>query len=371
MTSLFANPAWLLALLVVPWLAFRLLRRSRGEALPYSSTVSLADVPRTWRQRLQWLPAVLLLAAIALMVIGMARPREGRQRTQISSEGIAIELVVDRSGSMNAMDFIIEEQRVNRLVAIKNVASKFVLGQPRSDTDEIVSDVPGTTGRPTDLIGLLTFAGYADPVTPLTLDHEFLVAQLNELEIVQRRSEDGTAIGDAISLAAERLAAIADEGGKDIKSRIVILLTDGDNTAGEFDPMDAAELAKSLGIKVYTIGVGTKGEAPIIRRDLATGRQFLGAIRVNINERLLRSIAKTTGGEYYRATDTESLQSIYAEIDQLEKTKIESQSYMDFRELAVQGVRFAGWNLPPVVLSALACLILHVILRATLFRQLV
>ena len=190
------------------------------------------------------------------MILSLARPRHGREQTIIESEGIAIQMVVDRSGSMRALDFKIENQHVDRLTAIKNVANKFVLGEDDSDT---------LPGRISDLIGLITFAGYADATTPLTLDHTFLMAQLDNTRIVSQRREDGTAIGDAISLAVEKLNSLDQRQQEKIESKVIILLTDGENTAGEVEPMQAAELAAAMGIKVYAIGVGTKGRAPFPR----------------------------------------------------------------------------------------------------------
>ncbi len=256
---------------------------------------------------------------------------------------------MDRSGSMRALDFKIDGTHVDRLTAIKNVASKFVMG----DEETAAGSLPG---RISDLIGLITFAGYADALTPLTLDHHFLVDQLKRTEIVNRRAEDGTAIGDAISLAVDKLSTLEKRQESEIKSKIVILLTDGENTAGEIDPMQAAELASTLGIKIYTIGVGTKGRAPIPVRRSASGQILVQYEFVNIDEKTLRTIAETTGGQYFRATDTTSLESIYEEIDQLEKTKVETQQFVDYKELAIQSFRLSGYPVPPLLLVALCLL---------------
>lgn len=367
---MFHSP-WAFALLpLVPWLAWRMWRASRSRGVAFSDLRFAADLRPSWRQRLAWLPAAFTLLALTLMIIALARPRAGREQTVIDSEGIAIELVVDRSGSMQAMDFRIEGRNVNRLTAIKNVAGKFVLGGigeagfrqgPIAAEDRL-------QGRYTDLIGLISFAGYADPVAPPTLDHRFLVEQLNRTEIVKRRSEDGTALGDAISLAVEKLTAL-DAGRDETISKVMIVLTDGENNAGDFSPEQAAQLADTMGIKIYTIGIGTKGLAPFPVTDPFSGRQVFRRMEVNIDEATLTEIAETTGGEYFRATDTASLESIYEAIDRMEKTKLEAQHYVDYREWAVQWLPVGGWFLPPLVLVALLLLLGRITLRATLFRQ--
>ncbi len=267
-------------------------------------------------------------------------------------------MVVDRSGSMQAMDFKLNGEQVDRLTAIKNVAGKFVSGGD------------GLDGRHSDLIGLITFAGFADGVTPPTLDHAFLLNNLTQTQIVSVRGEDGTAIGDAIALAVEKLNALDERQDEKVQSKVIILLTDGENTAGELDPLPAAELAETLGIKIYTIGVGTRGQAPIPVEDMFTGRKVMRWMPVNIDEDTLKKVAETTGGKYFRATDTESLTGIYQEIDQLEKTKVEADHYVDYRELAVQPYR-SGWiTFPPMLLLAFGLLLARVVLQDTWLREL-
>jgi Ca-activated chloride channel family protein len=305
----------------------------------------------------------MTLLAIVLMVLSLARPRHGREQTMVSTNGVAIELVVDRSGSMQALDFQIDGKSVDRLTAIKNVAGKFVMGSEGSDNRMALE------GRVSDLIGLVTFAGYADAITPLTLDHAFLVGQLERAEIVTNRREDGTAIGDAISLAVDKLNNLDARQAEEIKSKVVILLTDGENTAGEIDPEAAAELAKTMGVKVYTIGVGTRGLAPFPVR-LFDGRIRIQDERVNIDEVTLTKIAETTGGKYFRATDTESLEAIYNEINQLETTEVETQQFVDYRELAVQQVRVGGVRVPSLLSVAMVLLSLRMILSLTFLRRL-
>ena len=365
---MFYNPWFLLLLFVLPVIAWRLWSQSRDVAVPFSSTGFALDLRPTWRQRLAWLPGALTLAAVALMIVALARPREGREQTVIDSEGIAIEMVVDRSGSMRALDFQINGLHVDRLTAIKNVAGHFIQGDEKTDK---LKNNEKLAGRASDLVGLITFAAFADAITPPTLDHSFVLAQLNHAEIASRREEDGTAIGDAISLAIEKLNRLDDRRKDKVKSKVVILLTDGDNNAGDFDPVQAADLAKSMGVKIYTIGVGTRGSAPVPVQDPFTGRQEIQWIEVNIDEDTLKKIAATTGGKYFRATDTESLAAIYREIDQLEKTKVEARHLVDYRELAIQSANVGPWDLPPLVLVALGLLAGRVLLNNTLFREFV
>ncbi|WP_425398712.1 vWA domain-containing protein [Aeoliella sp.] len=358
------NPWILTLLLLLPIIAWRMWAGRRRSAVPFSSTECMQDLQPTWRQRLAWLPAVLTLLAVAVTIIALARPREGREQTIVDADGIAIEMVVDRSGSMRALDFKIDGEHVDRLTAIKNVAGRFIGG------DEDASQEEGLSGRVSDLVGLVTFAGYADAVTPPTLDHAFVTSQLNHQEIVTERSEDGTAIGDAISLAVEKLNSLDDRQEKKVKSKVMVLLTDGENNAGVIDPQQAAELAENMGIKIYTIGVGTRGRAPVPVVNPFTGREQIEWTEVNIDEDTLRQIADETGGKYFRATDTESLTAIYREIDQLEKSKIEEQHFVDYRELAIQTTPVGRLTFPPLVLVALGLLTARVVLSNTLFREL-
>lgn len=361
---MFDHPWFLLLLPLVPLIGWRMWVANHDTAVSFSSAAVDWNARPTIRQRLFWVPGALLLVALTLMIVSLARPRDGREQTIISSDGIAIEMVVDRSGSMQALDFQIDGQNVDRLTAIKNVAAKFVAG------DEGSEQGPGLDGRISDLIGLITFAGYADAITPPTLDHTFLIAQLDNTQIVNRRSEDGTAIGDAISLAIDKLSTMDQRQDQKVKSKVVILLTDGENTAGEIEPLQAAELAKAMGVKVYTIGVGTKGRAPFPVHRTRSGRVMVQYVDVNIDEGTLRAIADATGGKYFRATDTRSLEQIYDEIDQLEKTKVETQQFVDYRELAVQSFRLGGYNVPPLLLTAFLMLAARSILSSTVLRQL-
>lgn len=362
---MFFSPWYFLLLLVVPIVAWRLWSSSRTIAVPFSSTYFALGLQRTWRQRMAWVPAALTIAAIILVVVALARPREGREQTVVDSEGIAIEMVVDLSGSMRAMDFQIDGKHVDRLTAIKNVAARFVQGDDDASSKQKKEKL---AGRTTDLIGLITFARFADAILPPTLDHSFVMDQLNHQQIVTRRNDDGTAIGDAMSLAVEKLNRLDSKKQDKVKSKVMILLTDGENNAGDFDPLQAADLAKTMGIKIYTIGVGTRGQAPIPVED-GFGRQMIQWADVDIDEGTLQKIAAATGGKYFRATDTESLDAIYREINKLEKTKVESRQFVDYRELAIQSIRAGGWNCPPLVLVALGLLCTRVVLTNTVFRE--
>ena len=361
---MFHNPWFLTLLAIVPFVGWLMWRTGRLPSINFSSAASDWSVPPTLKQRLLWLPSVLTLMAITLMIVSLARPRHGREQTMISSEGIAIEMVVDRSGSMRALDFEIDGRNVDRLTAIKNVASKFVLGENDASNEQPLE------GRVNDLIGLITFAGYADAVTPLTLDHSFLVQTLDRTKIVSQRREDGTAIGDALSLAVDKLNSLDGRQKETIQSKIIILLTDGENTAGEIEPNVAAELAETMGIKIYTIGVGTRGVAPFPIRRLPNGRVVIRNEYVNIDEEALRAIAASTGGKYFRATDTKSLEAIYEEIDQLEKTEVEALQFVDYKELAVQTVRLGGVRVPPLLWIAFLLLAARLALTHTFLRRL-
>jgi len=352
---------WVLALLLlVPLLWWRVYLRRRPTAVRFSSTESLQRLGGTWRVRLRWLLPVLRTAALVLLIVALARPRKGNEQTRVRAEGIAVQLIVDRSGSMRAMDFRIADERVDRLTAVRNVVRDFVLGE-----DDL-------TGRPDDLIGMITFAGYADSKCPLTLDHGYLIETLDKTEIVTTREEDGTAIGDALALGVERLRALAEQrrirGAQRIKSKVIVLLTDGENNAGDIDPLKAAEMAATFDIKVYTIGAGTRGMAPVQVTD-PFGRKFLRRVPVSIDEDTLRKIADATDGRYFRATDTDSLRDIYAEIDELEKTETVEKRFFQYKELATQAITLGPLRLPPLLLCAFVLLAAELVLGNAWLRR--
>jgi Ca-activated chloride channel family protein len=354
----------LLPLALLPWWPH--LRR-RPAALVHSDGSLAAEAARaSLASRLRWILPLVRSAVLALLVVALARPVKTDEETRIRTEGIAIMLVVDRSSSMLAMDFTIGGVRVDRLAALKAVVRDFVRGGD------------GLPGRPNDLIGAVSFARFADGIAPLTLDHDHVLAALAQVSVANRREEDGTAIGDAVALGVERLrdVAVRSDGEEDgrstttVKSRVLILLTDGENNAGDIDPRAAAELARTFGVRIHTIGVGTRGEAPFPFQD-PFGNRVVRLVPVTIDEDLLRAMAETTGGQYFRATDSASLRAIYEAIDALEKTETERSSFVRYAELAVRPLRLGGWLVPPLVAAALVALLLEQTLAATRFRTLV
>lgn len=320
---------WFLALILLAPLAF-LWARTRRASLMYSSVALMDDSPSTWRTRFSFVPPLCIATAVVLLAIALSRPRTPDAETRVNREGIAIMMVVDRSGSMIARDLVQDDLSVDRLQVVQKVLRQFVLGNES-----------GAAGRPDDLIGLISFAGYADSQCPLTINHHSLVAMVDQLEIARRRSEDGTAIGDALALAVERIRRSKAE------SKIVILLTDGVNNAGIIPPERAAELAQQFGIKVYCIGAGTEGYAPVPVPTMF-GDVRLRHVPVRIDEETLRTIAQKTGGQYYRATDSETLSKIYETIDRLERTEIVETRYLQYDE------HFAGFVFPGLLLIVVA-----------------
>jgi Ca-activated chloride channel family protein len=347
-----ARPALLLLpLAVLPW--WRLLDgRMRGR-VEFSSIGLLSACTGSLWVRLRFLPPLLRSVAILLLVACLARPGKADEQTRVFVEGIAIELVVDRSGSMRALDFTIGGRSVDRLAAVKRVVRDFVEGGD------------GLPGRPNDLIGLIAFARFPDTLCPLTLDHGHLLAALDAIRMPEDRGEDGTAIGDALALAVERMRDLEDR--REIKSRVVVLLTDGENNAGAIDPRMAAEIARAYGVRVYTIGMGTRGFAKVPVQFM--GRTVLRDELVSIDEDTLREIAKATGGEYFRATDTDSLRRIYETIDALERTRTEQRRYRQFRDYATEPFRLGGVALPPLLLLPLLLLAGDLLLSATRLRS--
>lgn len=351
---------WLLLLLVVPLLWWPILKRRRRPALRFSSIELLRRAPSSWAAHGRVLLTILRTATVMLLIVCLARPQKGDEQTRVFAEGVAIQLLVDRSGSMQAMDFHVDGEAVDRLTAVKKVVDEFVLGD---------GELPG---RKDDLVGLIVFGTFADSLCPLTLDHDHMINTLSTVEIGTTEQEGQTAIGDAIALAVERLRMLEErrdmQTGMKIRSKVIILLTDGENTAGEFEPLQAAEMAAAFGIKIYTIGAGTTGMAPIPTTDFF-GNRVLRPMQVRIDEDTLRSIADITGGRYFRATDTNSLVDVYAKIDELEKTKIEERRFMQYKELATASVDLGFVRLPPLLLIAAILLALEVVLANTRLRR--
>jgi Ca-activated chloride channel family protein len=278
------------------------------------------------------LVGLLPVIAAALMIVGLARPQRTHSRTEVTANGIDIVLGVDVSGSMQALDFLVDNSRINRIAVVKAVVAKFI--------DE----------RPNDRIGLIAFAASPYIVSPLTLDHDWLLQNLERVNV--GIGDDGTAIGSAIAAAVNHLRRTA------AKSKVVILLTDGVNNSGKISPLAAAEAARALGVKVYTIGVGVRGKAPIPVRDEA-GKMRMMMMTVDVDEKTLQAVASETGGQFYRATDTDSLQKIYEQINRYETTAQSVQKFEHVEELY-------RWALYP----SLGLLALGALLQLTMFRRL-
>ena len=332
----FAAPQAFLLLTLLLLVAWFYLQRGRTATVRFSSLRRVGSLRRSVRLRVRPLLPVLRLAALTLLIVAIARPQTSRSETRVSTEGIALEMVVDRSSSMRAeMDF--EGERLNRLEVVKRVFTEFVVGNG--------DDLPG---RPHDLIGMIAFARFADTAAPLVRAHDALVQFARGTKIVRFEAEDGTAIGDALALAAARLkraeediARWTESGDADafkIKSKAIILLTDGRNNAGDMTPGQAAALARDWGIKIYAIGIGG-GEAFI------TVQTPLGTVRVptgGMDEATLRTVAEVSGGRYFVAADGDALRNVYREIDRLEKTEIETLEFAQHDEAFLPYALVAG-----------------------------
>ena len=335
----FRDPLFLLAGLLAPLVY--VLAASIPTSVTYSSLRLLDAGPRSWRARLARLPALLLALAALLLAVALAGPRSGDETSKIQREGIAIVMAIDRSGSMDARDFVDEDYSISRLDALKQVFREFVSG---GDAGQ---------GRPDDLIGIVAFGTYADGVCPLTLDHANLLAILDNLQVAQARSEAATAIGEGLGLAVERLRQ------HPAKSKIIILLSDGVSNAGELEPLQAAELAVENDIKVYTIGAGTTGFAPMPVYDNTGQVRQLRRAPVEIDEKTLQEIAQRTGGRYFHARDAEGLVDVYREIDRLERSEITEIRYLQYRE-----------HYPLLVLGALLLMAMATLSSGTWLRRL-
>jgi len=305
----FAHPHFLWTLLIlVPLTVWYVLRlRNSHATMSLSTTTPFAHLPRTWKQYLRHVLFALRMATLACLIVVMARPQERDSWRTTSTEGTDIVIALDVSSSMMARDF-----DPDRFEAAKSVASQFV------------------AGRPNDNIGIVVFAGESLTGLPMTMDRSMLLSYLSNLQM--GILEDGTAIGDGIATSLNRLR----DGQAASKS--IILLTDGSNNTGVIAPVTASEVAKEMGVKIYTIGVGRNGTAPYPVRTLS-GRIEYQPQPVVIDEATLRTIAESTGGRYFRATDKEKLRAIYDEINQLEKSKVEITEHVAYHEL------FLGWLL--------------------------
>ncbi|HWG71639.1 MAG TPA: VWA domain-containing protein [Steroidobacteraceae bacterium] len=327
----FLQPEWLWLLALLPLVMLLRGRRGPVAAVEFSDVGLAREVARSHRARAGRFLWLLPLIAAALMIVGLARPQRGHSHTEVTANGIDIVLGLDVSGSMQALDFKIDGERVNRIQVVKSVVSKFI--------DQ----------RPSDRIGIIAFAAAPYLVSPITLDHDWLQQNLERITTAVG-TDDGTAIGSAIAASVNRLRTTT------AKSKVVILLTDGMNNTGKISPIAAAEAAKAMGVKIYTIGVGVRGMAPIPVRDEA-GNMHLVMDKVDVDEKTLQTVAAATGGTFYRATDTDSLEKIYDQINRLEKTAETVQKFEHYDELY-------SWALiPAVALLGFGLLLQHTRLR--------
>ncbi len=328
----FESPWFLLLLLALPLLAWWRRRRAGHAAFLYSSVSLVKGITGLTRSPAQVVLARLRWLCLGLLIIGLARPQQGGGQTEVRASGVDIVVALDLSTSMASEDFQLAGERVNRLDVAKQILREFILK------------------RIHDRIGLVAFARNAYVVAPPTLDHDFLLAHLDRLTL--GAVEDGTAIGSGLLAALNRLRDLPS------KSKIVILMTDGQNNAGKVPPLTAAETAQALGVKVYTIGVGTRGQAPFPVVD-AFGRRRYRLVEVDIDEETLRQIAQRTGGAYFRADSATTLREIYAHIDRLERTEAVLKKYQFYAE------RFP-WAVGP----AWVLLVLEILLGNTVWRRL-
>jgi Ca-activated chloride channel family protein len=348
---------FLLLLLLIPLLWWRWSRPAGRSVIGCSSTSLLARLPRNWIVRTRWIIPALRTVAVLALIICIARPLKADHETKIHADAVAIEMVVDRSGSMRALDFVRNNQNITRLEAVKDVVTDFVLGVDTMD------------GRENDLVGLITFASYPDSNCPMTFDHDHLAQSLDEVKVATEAEGPYTAIGDAIGLAVARLTALQDRADirsdDEIKSRVIILLTDGEENAGDIEAQKAAEIAAAFGIRIYTIGAGTTGIVPVLDENNRVQR-----MESKLDEATLREVADITGGRYFRARDTRSLQEIYSTINELERTKIIERHYEQYADMSVDSVRLGGFSFPPLLLVPLLALLLELTLSSTTYRRL-
>ena len=348
----FESPLAFLLLFIIPFMIWSSLRRSNKSHITFSSLHQLNKVRPSLRMRLRFLLVILRVACVVLVIIAIARPRKGSSESKVYTEGVAMQLVVDCSSSM-------EEQMssggraVSRIEVVKGVITEFIEGNKDLE------------GRDHDLIGLITFARFADTICPAVLKHDALLGFIKMIKTVTVRSEDGTAIGEGLMLGCARLVKAEEDlanqqveksrdsgqqerAAFEIASKVIVLLTDGVNNVGDITPEDAAGYAKEQGIKLYIIGIGSPGQ-----------RGFMGLFQgAQLNESLLKGMADLTGGFYSRANNREALREIYEKIDALEKTEVTAIEYALYEE------NYAKW-----VSFALSVLMLEMILGCTIFKK--
>jgi len=326
----FADPLYLLLLLILPFMVWWYVRglKGRGAKIRYSDVGLLKNLQPTLRQRLRHGLFLMRLLAVTLLILALARPQSSSKEEEISTEGVDIVLAMDVSSSMLAEDF----KPNNRLTAAKVVAKEFI------------------KGRKNDRLGMVVFAGESFTQCPLTLDYGVLLELLEQVKVADK-DWDGTAIGMGLVNAINRLR------DSKAKSKIIILLTDGVNNRGQVDPITAARIAQAYGVKIYTIGAGTRGTAMYPVDDPVLGRRYV-PMRVEIDEKVLKEIARITGGAYFRATDSSKLREIYKEIGEMEKTKIEVKEYTRYKEYFLY-----------FLVTGLFLLLLELVLANTYFKK--
>ncbi|MFL6515596.1 MAG: VWA domain-containing protein [Chthoniobacterales bacterium] len=337
----FGHPQLLFLLLLLPLIAYLRGRAGARAALVFSSTRVFESIGKTSASRAGKLLRALTLAALGLFLVGLARPQLGKSLTEVQASGIDIMLVLDVSNSMLTKDFSIGGEEATRLDAVREVTRKFI------------------EARPNDRIGMIAFGTQPYVVSPMTLDHQWLLQNLDRVRI--GLIEGSTAIGSAMASAGNRL------NDKHSKSRAVVLLTDGDNNAGKIPPNTAAEALKALQIKLYAIGIGTNGVAPFPVMNGATGRVLTDAEGnvlyqnqpVSFNEAGLKEVARIADGQFYRATDTKTLESIFHDIDRLEKSTVSVKKYQQYRDL-----------FPICIMGGAGLLIGHILLSQTVWKKL-
>lgn len=329
---IFAHPYLFLLLLALPVAAWLKGRQGKSPAFLYSSVRLLDGLAGVRRSRTGQLLLAMRWLGLAALIAALAQPQLTSSETTIEASGVDIVVALDLSGSMRAEDFQLKGERVNRLTMAKSVLQTFI------------------HNRPNDRIGLVAFATEAYTAAPLTLDHDFLDQNLERLELGAIQ-EQSTAIGSALSTAINRLRDV------DSKSKIIVLMTDGQNNAGHIEPLVAADAATALDMKVYTIGVGTHGEAPV--PTYIMGQKVYRRQRVDIDEETLQAIADKTGGRYYRADNADRFRSIYEEIDELETTEAVVQKFTEYEEL-----------FPWFIGTGLGLLLLELLLQHTVWRRL-
>ncbi|MEK9629792.1 MAG: VWA domain-containing protein [Nitrospinota bacterium] len=325
----FQDPWLLLLFLLIPYFIFRT-NKNNQPTIKYSSIGTLQAIRSAQTDLLAALPITLRVITLSLLILALARPQEGHKSTEILSVGVDIMLALDTSGSMQALDFLKNEKRDTRLAMVKDVVSQFI------------------ENRPNDRMGMVVFGSQAYTQCPLTLDQGILQSFLSKLEIGM--AGDSTAIGSAIGIATKRLKDLESD------SKLIILLTDGRNNAGNLPPLQAAQAAKAFGIKIHTIGVGTRGKAPFLVNSIF-GQRYVYQ-QVDIDEDTLKEISELTGGQYFRATDLESLKEIYKKIDEMEKSEVKVIDHSEYTEL------FHYFLIPGILF-----LILEIVLSNTILRR--